>query len=155
MNKHENTLSTTESGDDVRMEPKITDEKTLALLKLVYQDKKSIKQSSKYLNINYNTAKRLFKNFRKNKVNLGHKNMDGYLNLVEDLEVKSFKSPYQEERKNINKEQGFFGVVMTQIKQCDIQLKILNDEIKNNQMMMFYLTNCANRMIEAMKTHQV
>jgi transposase len=155
MNKHENTLSTTESGDELRMEPKITDEKTLALLKLVYQDKKSIKQSSKYLNINYNTAKRLIKNFRKNKVNLGHKNMDGYLNLVEDLEVKSFKSPYQEERKNINKEQGFFGVVMTQIKQCDIQLKILNDEIKNNQMMMFYLTNCANRMIEAMKTHQV
>ncbi len=156
MNKLENTFSTTESCGELAIDTYISDEKTLELLKLVYQEKKSIKQSSKYLGINYNTAKRLIKNFRKNKIDLGHKSMNSYLNIVEEISNKSLnnKSALQQDQANTNKNQKLFDVMMTQIKQYDIQLRMLNYEIKNNQMMMFYLTNCANHMIEAMKPSQ-
>lgn len=53
---------------------KLSKDKIISLLKLVYYEKKSIKQSARYLSINYNTAKRIIKQFRKNKLNLENEN---------------------------------------------------------------------------------
>jgi len=134
MNKKDNTFSTTGSVSEGREEAKVTDEKMLTLLKLVYYERKSIKQSSKYLKINYNSAKRIVKNFRKKKIVI--EDPEKLENLVDDLKMK----PEPPKKANQIKVQD---LITNQIRQFDSQILTLNEEIRQNQLMMVYLTNFA------------
>jgi len=111
--KKENTFSTTGSVNEnsnghseSEEEIKVSNEKMLALLKLVYYERKSIKQSSRHLKINYNSAKRIIKNFRRNRISLDGEGESKLQDFVEDLRLKDKKN--EEEKKFINPSQSHF-----------------------------------------------
>jgi hypothetical protein len=159
MNRQDNTFSTNESGIKSKQENKLTDQMTLALLKLVYYERKSIKQSSNYLNINYNTAKRIIKNFRRNKINLESGNIDKYNNLIDDLNSSSSRMEHNssspkklnENKKEHNFTENLGDNLLKQIKYNQAHLKSLNEEIKMNQMVLIYMSNYVDKLFEMFK----
>ena len=147
MNKQEITSSTANSFCESKDEGKVPNNKMVALLKLVYYERKSIKQSSKYLKINYNAAKRIIKNFRRNRISLDDENESKYESLIDEL--RSQKKEKENEKEidkfstiNTNKADMMTSLIMNQVKQFDQQLRNLNDEINNNQSTLMYLMNC-------------
>ena len=137
MNKRENSTSTFESESICN--EKVSDEKMLNLLKLVYYERKSIKQSAKYLKLDYNTSKKIIKNFRKNKIRLEEKYEDQLENLINGVKN-------QEEKKNEHKDRQETEVykieIMTkEISKMDNIVQNLNSEIVSNQKVLANLIN--------------
>jgi molybdenum-dependent DNA-binding transcriptional regulator ModE len=164
MKKFESSTSTSGSlcCENNFEERKISDDKMVSLLKLVFYERKSIKQSSNYLKINYNSAKRIIKNFRRNKIALdsGKNDID---QLVQGLKPKKKESTeslntltsiHQEDlSKNLNKpqintqqiqEQLMLSYMTKQISQLTNTLLNLNSQIKQNQNTLGWLINITN-----------
>jgi hypothetical protein len=68
MLRKENASSTNESSSVCN--EKIADDKILDLLKLVYYERKSIKQSARFLKLDYNQSKKIVKKFRQKKLGI-------------------------------------------------------------------------------------
>jgi hypothetical protein len=153
MKKIENTSTTGEESFTERKRKyknsmgnssKMSEEKLLALLKLVHHERKSIKQCSKYLSINYNSAKRIVKNYRKNKLCFNKKKLDS-----EKIETKikeyAIANPKDKnfaslsEKSSIDNEKLIFEYLSTQINFFGCQLIMINKEIKQNQNILEYL----------------
>jgi hypothetical protein len=73
MKTRENTSTTSLTDNDCN---EVNDVKIMTLYKLVYHEKKSIKQASHYLKIKYNTAKRIIKKLRKNQISVDQSKLD-------------------------------------------------------------------------------
>jgi transposase len=114
MKTNDNTSSTTQDHDT---NAPITNDKIVTLLKLVYYENKSIKQASNYLSIKYNTAKRIIKKFRKNKIEL-------------DTKATEKQSKEEEYKKS---ESVVIKKLLSQINHYTNTLKHLNLEIYNNK----------------------
>ncbi len=144
MNKKESTFSTTGSCSEVREDMKISEDKTLALLKLVYYERKSIKQSAKYLKINYNSGKRIVKNFRRGRLPIAEKSESSYEPLIKGLKEK----PVQREVSP----DSVCQKLQFQIRNYSTHLMSLNSEIQQNQMAMMFLTNYAFKMYQTVRS---
>jgi hypothetical protein len=144
MNKKENCTSTFES--ESLCEEKVSDEKMLNLLKLVYYERKSIKQSAKYLKLDYNTSKKIIKNFRKNKIRLEEKYEDQLENLVN--RIRKSKEEKIEENEEFLKIQN----LSEEISKMDSILKNLNSEIVCNQRVLSNLVNSTLSAIHYLKS---
>jgi len=95
----------------------------VALLKLVYYERKSIKQASNYLHIKYNTAKRIIKKFRRNQINLD-------------------KSDLEEERdRSASSERVVINKLLSEISYLSGTLKQLNNEIACNKRIIAVLSS--------------
>lgn len=130
----ETTYSTTESSSDYSVEDrKISNETKLSLLKFVYYERKSIKQAANYLKINYNTAKRILKHFRNNKV---------VLDLGEKQKLQKELAPIV---KPIDPTQQILANLVKEITQVGSQLMSLNQEIKCNQNTLSFLVNYSQK----------
>lgn len=133
MNIEEITISTLGSNStftEPKEETNLQNKTISTLLKLVYKDKKSIKQASKYLNINYNCAKKIVKNFRKNQLPFNEEANS----IVEEI--------------IIDKEAANRNTLLNHFKYYDVVLSKLNEEIKfNNSMIMvgLQLTRMCNK----------
>jgi DNA anti-recombination protein RmuC len=138
MNKKENCTSTFES--ESLCEEKVSDEKMLNLLKLVYYERKSIKQSAKYLKLDYNTSKKIIKNFRKNKIRLEEKYEDQLENLINGIK-KSKEELTENKEENENQEFQKIKNLSEEISKMDSLLKNLNSEIMSNQKVLSKLVN--------------
>lgn len=151
----ENTSSTHESMSDLIEDKKVSNEKMVALLKFVYYERKSIKQAATYLSLNYNSAKRIIKKFRKNKIVLDNVK-SGYEKLALDLKPKYEQKPIVQQpvieqvkpvvvaNTNTNTGNGtgdVFGSMMTEISQLGTQLFTLNQEIVQNQQALQFLVS--------------
>jgi hypothetical protein len=147
MNRKESTFSTTGSSSENKEELRIKSDKSIALLKLVYQERKSIKQSAKYLKINYNSAKRIVKNFRKGRIPSGESDFG---KLIDELKERKdsnqnqdpgdTKSPLYTPCEDHSKK---FSEVQKKILIYNHHLERLNYEIRQNQMTLIFLTNLA------------
>ena len=120
MNKIENFTSTFES--ESICDEKVSDEKMLNLLKLVYYDRKSIKQSAKYLKLDYNTSKKIIKNFRKNKIRLEEKYEDQLENLING--VKNHEEKKDEPKERQKTEISKLEIITNEIKMKDLKAKL-------------------------------
>ena len=119
MNHEEISVSTLGSNSTFSEQKNENNTKIMStLVKLVYKDKKSIKQASKYLNINYNMAKKIIKNFRKNQLTFS----DELNSVVEEI---------------VDNESMKKNTLLTHFKYYEMILSKLNEEIKfNNNMIM-------------------
>jgi molybdenum-dependent DNA-binding transcriptional regulator ModE len=110
--------STTTTLTDSESSP-VTNKKMVALLKLVYYERKSIKQASNYLHIKYNTAKRIIKKFRRNQISLDKSEL-------EDHHEERSKCAASSERVVISK-------LLSEISCLSSTLKQLNNDIACNK----------------------
>jgi molybdenum-dependent DNA-binding transcriptional regulator ModE len=102
------TLSDSESNH-------VSHKKMVTLLKLVYNERKSIKQASNYLHLKYNTAKRIIKKFRRNQISLD-------------------KTDAEEERdRSASSERTVINKLLSEISYLSGTLKQLNNEIACNK----------------------
>jgi len=129
MNKRENSTSTFESESICN--EKVSDEKMLNLLKLVYYERKSIKQSAKYLKLDYNTSKKIIKNFRKNKIRLEEKYEDQLENLING--AKNHGEIKNEEKERQETEVYRIQIMTNEISKMNNMIQNLNSEIVSNQ----------------------
>lgn len=125
MNKEESTtMSSPRKEDFTNSEKRVTDQKMVELLKLVHYERKSIKQASNYLKINYNSAKRIIRNFRLNK-----------------LQLTDFPSAKYEQYENLlseydSKKQEIMDLMAQKLNGLAQQLTQLDEEVKNNYIML-------------------
>lgn len=148
MKMFENTSSTTESLHDYTSEDrKVSNTSMVALLKFVYYERKSIKQAANYLKINYNTAKRIIKRFRHNKIVLDS-NDEKCNKLMKDLSPPSLVCPkiVQKPVKPVD-QNNFIAGLMKEISQVGNQLISLNQEIKQNQNTLHFLVNYTQTLV--------
>ena len=153
MKMFENTLSTDGSlseGNNSEIK-RVSRDTMIALLKLVYFEKKTIKQAANFLKVDYNTAKRILRKFKRNTLNLNE--FEGkFSKLARDLAPKS-KSVSQIsltaniETKNkleVNedvKDVNLFNTVFNEIKNLNNQLSNLSQDIQRSQNTLFLLMN--------------
>jgi hypothetical protein len=163
----DNTLSTTEClSETSEKQKKVPDEKVVSLLKFVYYERKSIKQAAKYLDINYNSAKRILKQFRRGQISIEIENETGTEDFMNGL--KSYKNSKAKEIKGISVKKGVAttekvnkvnkaipavnenSTFVNTIKEFQIlsgQLHNLHSEIIQNQNALQYLINCTYKMV--------
>ena len=103
----------------------------LNLLKLVYYERKSIKQSAKYLKLDYNTSKKIIKNFRKNKIRLEEKYEDQLENLING--AKNHGEIKNEEKERQETEVYRIQIMTNEISKMNNMIQNLNSEIVSNQ----------------------
>lgn len=144
-------LSTSEEDKSVKNceNYKISDDKVISLLNLVYYQRKSIRQTSKYLKINYNSAKRIVKNFRKNKLYMNKKKIDQNTFMTYLIKHNSDENKLATfHKENPLTEEATFNNLTSQIKAMSNQLISTHDEIKQNQKTLRFLLEYTNRIIE-------
>jgi transposase len=96
----------------------------LRLLKLVHFERKTTKQAANYLKIDYSTAKKILRKFRKNKIR------------VEDYEGKHTKllKNLQKQERIENKEENQLSGVLEQLNTLSYQMSNLITDINQNQL---------------------
>lgn len=154
MKKYENSSSTEGSVCERRESSKIPNEKLLALLKFVYYERKSIKQASNYLGINYNSAKRIIKNFRKKKIPLSllqkreRSNSESSANMNSSMTSEEMQSPITQ---NTFSPQDY---LVSEIKKMTNQIQFLNQEINNNHNTLNFLASYTQSLMVKYSPHR-
>lgn len=139
MNTLEHSYSTTESKSDTsEIIRRVPDAKISQLLKLVYYEKKSIKQASKYLKINYNSAKRILKQFRKGKITI-EKELEYEERMQSHNNIGLSCYEKMENRKAPCTIDGF----LSEFQVAHTKLFLLTREINENQNTLRSLISCA------------
>jgi hypothetical protein len=161
MNRKESTFSTTGSSSENKEELRTKSEQSLALLKLVYRERKSIKQSARYLKINYNSAKRIVKNFRKGRIQSPQNEHENLIDkLIESKDIKQNLILNENKIYNQDVNNKPYSIECSSNSYLDIQKKILiynlhlerlNNEIKQNHMALVFLTNYAYQVYQSVK----
>jgi hypothetical protein len=162
MNRIESTFSTTGSVSETKEEMKLTEEKSLALLKLVYYERKSIKQSAKYLKINYNSAKRVVKNFRRGRLPKGHFG-ETILNPDVLCKTDSFQKEstnntdffYDSKSPQAQVTQKTYEMIQNEIHMYSNHLHNLMQEIRQNQNSMALINNYLNRVSQTLSNSNI
>lgn len=146
---------------------KVSEEKMLELLKLVYYERKSIKQCASYLKINYNSAKKVIKNFRKNKITIDTKE-DEYEKLICGLKPENKEESLRKRPINVTKsmpivqapsaqtpENTFFSQLMLEIQNVGDQLKSLSNEVVQNQDTLRNLIFYTNQIVQNLEQNKI
>lgn len=128
---------------------KLSESRIIELLKLIVYERKSIKKSSEYLNINYISAKRLVKKFEKNKLRFCDKRlkiefieMREYVNKIRLNHQKIQDQEYQHfimRRFKHTRPSEETEALSTKMNEVKLMIQNLNKEISENQQLINYL----------------
>ena len=128
---------------------KLSESRIIELLKLIVYERKSIKKSSEYLNINYISAKRLVKKFEKNKLRFCDKRlkiefieMREYVNKIRLNHQKIQDQEYQHfimRRFKYTRPSEETEALSTKMNEVKLMIQNLNKEISENQQLINYL----------------
>lgn len=125
----------TSLGQSPQFSNKISDQNSIDLLKLIIYEKKNIKQSAKYLDINYPTAKKIVRQFQKKRMNLEKKYKEEYNELRRHVDgnTKNHFIIQSNNYDNFIKKTSNVNDLDEKINKIALLVKELSNEIMQNQ----------------------
>lgn len=130
-------------GNSPHFSNKISGQASIDLLKLIFYEKKNIKQAAKYLNINYSIAKKIVRQFQKKRMCLEKEYNDEYNQLrrhVDGNTKKHFIIQSNNYDTFIRKKESITGMD-EKINEVAMLIKELSNEILQNQRLLIGFYN--------------